>query len=312
MQIPLFVKEWGTTTADGQYGDDDGGMYVETAFSFLELMRDAESSTGVTISFAAEASAALVPGSCASQSWGATSCNGAFLHPEPLHDIANALALAIALALALALTLAVTVAVGLALALAIALTIALAIALTLALALAIALAPRHRHRPRSSPSPSSSASPAPSPSPVPTARSTMQFDYSTTTTWSGGLNGAVTASPVKGAQLMSSGKKCTLKLADYDALMVGFTAQGSVQAPTGMHCVGESSMPNPSPNPSPSPTPELQPCTRRLTEIELALSAPVSSLHQSLIAAIIAGSIGVVVGRLVAIRVAEQADKQPA
>ncbi|KAJ1637428.1 glycoside hydrolase superfamily [Pavlovales sp. CCMP2436] len=290
-KIPLFVTEWGTTTVDGQYGNGDGGIYVQTAFSFLELMCDAESSTGVTISFAqwsysdkAEASAALVPGSCASRSW------------EPLHDIANALALAIALTIALALTLTLAVAVAIALALA----IALAIAITLTLASAIALArtdgPHHDHVERWLQRRSDGL--------AVDSRAFVVIDFSGTD---------VTILNVWGAQLMSSVKKVSmLKLADYDALMVGFTAQGSAQAPTGMRCAGESSMPSPSPSPSPSPTPELQPCTRQLTEIEMALSASVSSLHQSLMAAIITGSIGVVVGRLSAIRVAGQADKQPA
>jgi len=77
-EIPIFVSEWGTSTASGT-----GGVYFDTALDFLTAMAD---TSGVSLSFAqwsyadkAESSAALMPGACAAAQWDDVSCSGAFL-----------------------------------------------------------------------------------------------------------------------------------------------------------------------------------------------------------------------------------------
>lgn len=75
------MTEWGTSTADG-----NGGVHMDTALRFLDVMEDADGAYGQRISFAqwsyadkAESSAALLPGACAAQDWDAVSCSGSFL-----------------------------------------------------------------------------------------------------------------------------------------------------------------------------------------------------------------------------------------
>eukprot|EP01060_Flectonema_neradi_P041728 TRINITY_DN99_c0_g1_i2.p1 TRINITY_DN99_c0_g1~~TRINITY_DN99_c0_g1_i2.p1 ORF type:complete len:1288 (+),score=323.51 TRINITY_DN99_c0_g1_i2:47-3910(+) len=79
-QIPIFVTEWGTTQATG-----DVGPYFSETMQFLNLFASAGSAQ-VSISFVQwsfadkdEDSAALMPGSCGTQSWDTTSCSGTFL-----------------------------------------------------------------------------------------------------------------------------------------------------------------------------------------------------------------------------------------
>lgn len=66
-QIPLFMSEWGTSSASG-----DAGVFLDEAYAWLSLVAD---TSGVSISWAqwsyadkAESSAALLPGACASES----------------------------------------------------------------------------------------------------------------------------------------------------------------------------------------------------------------------------------------------------
>ena len=77
-KIPIFVTEWGMSSADG-----NDGTCFDTALAYLESFNGAH---GQVISWAQwsyadkpEASAALAPGACGTQSWDRTSCSGDFL-----------------------------------------------------------------------------------------------------------------------------------------------------------------------------------------------------------------------------------------
>ena len=80
-QIPIFVSEWGTSSADG-----NGGVCTGVAERFLDVFSDKDGTGGVTLSFAqwswadkAESSAALSEGACADGAWDDLSCSGEFL-----------------------------------------------------------------------------------------------------------------------------------------------------------------------------------------------------------------------------------------
>lgn len=236
-KIPIFVTEWGATQSDGTSFNGNGNADFNTALSFLEVMRDANGTTGVKISSAAwsyadksEGSALIAPGSCATANWGATSCSGAFLR-NYIQSRSNATSKS------------------------------------------PSLSPSPAPSPSLSPSPSPSLSPSPSPSPSvspsPTACG-FTFGYNTTGSWNGGFNGAVSVTPwTRGASVVldfsgtdvvitsawngqiasSASGVYTIQLPSYDSTAIGFTATGTARAPK-MRCVGAAAPP-PSPTPPP-------------------------------------------------------------
>ena len=80
-KIPLFVTEWGTSSASG-----NGGPFLEDAKAFLDVFGDVDESTGVKLSWAQwsyadknEKSAALAVGACSSSDWDNASESGDFV-----------------------------------------------------------------------------------------------------------------------------------------------------------------------------------------------------------------------------------------
>ena len=79
-KLPIFVSEWGTSSASG-----DGGPYLSEAKTFLDVF-NAAGDKGVKLSWAQwsyadknEKSAALAPGACGRKAWDDTSCSGTFV-----------------------------------------------------------------------------------------------------------------------------------------------------------------------------------------------------------------------------------------
>lgn len=80
-KIPIFVTEWGTSSASG-----DGGPFLDVAKKFLDVFADIDGSTGVKLSWAQwsyadknEKSAALATSACSRKAWDDASDSGSYL-----------------------------------------------------------------------------------------------------------------------------------------------------------------------------------------------------------------------------------------
>jgi len=80
-QIPIFVTEWGTSSASG-----DGGPYLDVTQKFLDVFADIDMLTGVKLSWTQwsyadknEKSAALATSACSRKTWDDVSESGSYL-----------------------------------------------------------------------------------------------------------------------------------------------------------------------------------------------------------------------------------------